>query len=57
VKDSRWMRFFADSLMVLGNSDCIAKRFGARHCDSDFVKIIPLCLFKLECEQIVDFGE
>jgi hypothetical protein len=49
------MRFFADSLMVLGNSDCIAERFGARHCDSDFVKIVPLGLLELECEQVVDF--
>jgi hypothetical protein len=43
--------------MVLGNADGITERFGARHCDSDFVKIMPLRLFKLECEQIVDFGE
>jgi hypothetical protein len=49
------MRFFADSLMVLGNSDGIAKRFSARHCDSDFVEIMALSLFELECEQIVDF--
>jgi hypothetical protein len=49
------MRFFADTLMVLGNSDGIAERFCARHCDSDFVEIMPLRLFKLECEQIVDF--
>jgi hypothetical protein len=51
------MRFFADTLMVLCYSDCITERFGARHCDSDFVEIMPLRLFKLECEQIVDFGE
>jgi hypothetical protein len=49
------MRFFADSLMVLGYSDGIAERFGARHCDADFVEIMLLCLFKLECEQVVDF--
>jgi hypothetical protein len=49
------MRFFTDSLMVLGNSDGIAERFGARHCNADFVKIVPLGLLELECEQIVDF--
>jgi hypothetical protein len=49
------MRFFTNSLMVLGNTDCITERFGARHCDSDFVKIVPLGLLELECEQVVDF--
>jgi hypothetical protein len=49
------MRFFADSLMVFGNTDGIAERFGARHCDFDFVQIVPLGLFKLECKQIVEF--
>jgi hypothetical protein len=51
------MRFFADSLMVFGNADCIAERFGARHCDFDFVQIVTLSLLDLECEQVVDFGE
>jgi hypothetical protein len=51
------MRFFADPLMVFGNTDGIAERFGARHCDFDFVQIVALSLLKLECEQIVDFGE
>jgi hypothetical protein len=41
--------------MVLGNSDCITERFGARHCDADFVEIMPLRLFELEFEQVVDF--
>ena len=51
------MRFLADPLMVLCNTDGIAEQFGARHCDFDFVQIVTLSLLELECEQVVDFGE